>query len=301
MNIGFTLNNYGEYYINLASRLGFDCLEVSADRGTALDVEKMTKDDYKRLAEEREKYGVSIDSVTSMVNHLAGDTERRDNNKFFMRLIQNAHNYGSQIVMTNAFGDPYISPEENMSKYKEVFSEYARAAEDAGVSIVLENCPHSGGYPCVIGNIGYSPAMWEVMFDAVPSQAIGIEYDPSHMVWQQMDYLEAIYDFGDRIYAFHAKDTEINNKQLKRNGIYGSRAENNSGWVFGWWRHRIPGMGLIDWTSIFTALYDVNFKGPMFIEHEDPVFHGERFEEGLWMGLRHLQALAPPIRSRKRV
>lgn len=294
MKIGYTVYDYGEHHLKLAARLGFDCFEAWADRGTVLDVEKMTDDDYKRLAEEQEKYGVSIDSVVCAANHLeANDAKRKDNNALFMKVIKNARKYGAEFVMTNAWADPNLSPEGNIPRYKEVFSEYARAAEAEGVRIVLENCPHTTEYPVTIGNISYSPVIWDMMFDAVPSRAIGIEYDPSHMVWQQIDYVGAIRNYGDRIYACHAKDTEINYKWLGRSGINGP-TDKESTWHNGWWRYRMPGLGQIDWSAIFRALADVNYKGPMFIEHEDPIFSGDRYEEGLWMGLRYLRSMAPP-------
>ena len=294
MNIGF-ISDYDEKSLKLASRFGFDCLEISADKGTELDVDVLSDDDYKRVAEEREKYDISFDSVSCSSNHLIDDeTQRKENNRYFIKLVKNARKLGSGIVMTNAWADPKLSPEDNIPRYKEVFSEYARAAEVEGVRIVVENCAHVTDYPVTIGNISYGPEIWDAMFDAVPSKTIGIEYDPSHMLFLRLDYIKAIHDYGERIYACHAKDAEIDYERLGRVGIYGRRSDKNNGWRNGYWRFRMPGLGQIDWKGIFRALSDINYKGPMFIEHEDPVFDGARFEEGLWMGLRFLRTLAAP-------
>jgi len=148
-----------------------------------------------------------------------------------------------------------------------------KKATDRGVQVAIENCPHGGH------NIANSPTMWQRMFDAVPSEAIGLQYDPSHLVWQGIDPIAPIHEFASRIYAFHAKDTQLDNEILKREGILGS----------GWWRYRVPGYGQIDWQRIFGALADIGYKGDVVIEHEDPVFENELFEQGLRLGLRHLR------------
>jgi sugar phosphate isomerase/epimerase len=113
----------------------------------------------------------------------------------------------------------------------------------------------------------------------VPSTAVGLEYDPSHLYWQGIDYLAAIHRFADRLVFAHAKDTEVMQDRLGQAGIYGS----------GWWRYRLPGLGELDWEAIAGALAEVGYRNGIVIEHEDPVFSGERFEEGLAIGLKYLR------------
>ena len=105
-----------------------------------------------------------------------------------------------------------------------------------------------------------------------------MEMDPSHLAWLGIDYVKAVRDFGTRIFHVHAKDTEVDHDKLHTNGIY----------TPGWWRYRIPGMGDIDWDKFFTALLETGFDGGVAIEHEDPVFEGERGEEGLHRGYLYL-------------
>jgi sugar phosphate isomerase/epimerase len=98
-------------------------------------------------------------------------------------------------------------------------------------------------------------------------------------VFQFIDIERAIYEFRDRIYAFHAKDTQVYPHVLERTGVLGP----------GWWTFRIPGFGDVDWTMIFRALTGIGFDGHMIIEHEDPIFRGDRRQEGLRLGLKHLK------------
>jgi sugar phosphate isomerase/epimerase len=193
--------------------------------------------------------------------------------------------------VTNAFTDRSKTPFENLKVYKEVFGEYAKAAEGEGVRIAVENCPHWVGYPTPVGNIAFSPEMWDAMFGEVPSKAVGLEFDPSHLVWQGIDYLKALVEYGGRVYSFHAKDTEILKDGLYRYGVIGKQIGKESEWDAGWWRYRIPGFGEVNWKGVFNALYEIGYNGPMVIEHEDPVFDGARREEGLRMGLRFLKSL----------
>jgi sugar phosphate isomerase/epimerase len=150
--------------------------------------------------------------------------------------------------------------------------------------IAMENCPHSSLYPRKIGNIGFSPEMWDALFAAVPSGAIGLELDPSHLFWLGIDIPKAIRSYRDRIFAFHAKDCEIDAEGLSKYGIFGKQIGAASAWDTGWWRYRLPGLGQIDWKNVFGALYDIDYRGPMIIEHEDPVFGGDRSEAGLKLG-----------------
>ncbi|MHB1485783.1 MAG: sugar phosphate isomerase/epimerase family protein, partial [Saccharofermentanales bacterium] len=137
-----------------------------------------------------------------------------------------------------------------------------------------------------------NPEMFDYMFESVPSKAIGIEFDPSHLFWQRIDYIEMLKKYGDRIYCFHAKDTEILEDGLQKYGIIGKQIGKIDEWESGWWRYRIPGLGMLDWKKIFDTLKDIDYKGPIVIEHEDSVFGGTRSEDGFDIdiaeeGLKH--------------
>ena len=291
MQIGFLTPDYEPEMVDFAGEAGFDCLELFTVPGGRLDLDQATDDDLKRVLDRFAAAGVKIGTFACSVNHL-DPAEGEANRRYFIKAVHTCRKLGTDVLCTNAWADKSKSPAENIPIFQKVFSEYARIAEDEGVKIAMENCPHSVGYPMPIGNIAYSPEMWEALFNAVPSKAIGLEFDPSHLFWQQIDIERAIHDFGDRIYSFHAKDTEILPDEMGRSGIYGKMLSKGSIWDFGVWRYRIPGWGDINWKGVFRALNDVRYGGPVIIEHEDPVFMGERHKEGLSLGLRFLRGFA---------
>ena len=291
MQIGFLIPDYEPEMVDFAGKAGFDCLELFAVPGGRFDLNTAKEDDIKRIKDHFASANVRIGTFACSVNHL-NPAESEENQRYFIKAIRTCRSLGTNILCTNAWAVPGKSPAENIPVYKTVFSEYARIAEDEGVKIAIENCPHSTGYPIPIGNIAHSPEMWDALFDAVPSKAIGLEFDPSHLLWQQIDIEKAIRNYGDRIYSFHAKDTEILKDQMDRCGIYGKMFGKTSIWDYGVWRYRIPGWGDINWKGLFRALNDVGYKGPIIIEHEDPVFMGERLEEGLSLGLKFLRGFS---------
>ena len=279
MRIGF-LAEYSEERVEFAKKVGFGCLEVPVMPGSALDVRQLTKTKIERVRQVFSQNRIRISNLACSVNHLESDeNKRRENNEYFLDVLKTCKEFGTNIVTTNTWGDRKKTPKENLFLYKKVFTEYARVAEDNGVRVAMENCPHMSSYPFSIGNIGYSPAIWELLFEAVPSQSIGLEYDPSHLVWLGIDYLRGIYDFKETIFVVHAKDTEIIKDNLYKEGILGTN----------WWRYRLPGLGEVNWQKFIGALYDIGYQGDIVIEHEDPVFEGNKTDEGLRLGLKHLK------------
>jgi len=203
-----------------------------------------------------------------------------------------------------------MSIKENIPLFEKVFTPFCAEAEERGIKIAIENCPMMDRFYLRGENIAISPEVWDEMYKVVKSKVLGIELDPSHMIWQGIDYVQAIYDYGDRIFHIHAKDMEINQKVLKRVGIIGQCFGETVGLGHGWWRARLPGWGLMDWPKFLTALIEVGYKGNIDIEHEDDVFaaayakeHIEtesgivekygREEKGLILGYNYLSKLMP--------
>jgi len=305
MKLGYVLYGFSDEIIRFTKETGFQGVELGMHQDSQVaNLDKLTDDDIKRMMDIMQKHQVEFLTVGCSPNHLASDTAtRKEAMRYFMKCMKAARKFGTTTVMTNGGGDHALPPGKQIAVYKEVFGEYAKMAEDEGLVIAIENCPHLHTYPPTVGNIFYGPEMWEACFDAVPSKTIGIEFDPSHMHWLQIDYYSAIREFGDRIYAFHAKDTEILEGGLGRYSTIGKQFDKENEWENGWWRYRIPGWGDIDWREIFRALMDAGFDGPMVIEHEDPVFGGdqpqgneflgEKTQQGLILGLRHLKQFTP--------
>ena len=286
MKLGFT-TWYTEERVAFAGRAGFDGLEVWAELNSPLDLNKMDDGDIARTADWFAQNGTEVLTLQCAPPQLGRDPARRAaNNAYFTRALKSAKKFGTSIVVTQLYIDRDAPPESVLPVYKEIFSRHAETAEREGVVIAVENCPHWGGYPKSIGNLGATPELWDAMFDAVPSKRIGLEFDPSHLCWMGVDYVKAIRTYGDRIFSFHAKDTEILEDRRDKYGIFGRHV---GGDEIGWWRYRVPGWGELNWKGIFGALYDIGYDGPMLIEHEDPVFEGDRANEGLERGLRFLR------------
>jgi sugar phosphate isomerase/epimerase len=278
MKIGF-LTDYSEEIVRWASEVGFGSLELAAGPGSPLDAEKLTSRDIDDVRRVCDRNKIEISALGFYANHLDPDEKvRKRINDYFMKLIDVAAEMDVRVICTFAGRVPELSIEENIPIFKEVFAPYMEKAERRNVKIAIENCPMMGGHPFRGINIAFTPEAWEMMFEAVDSSYLGLEYDPSHLLWLQADYIQAIRDFGDRIFHIHAKDTEIFYHKLGKATIYGS----------GWWRYRIPGWGEVDWQAVISALLDVGYSNNLDIEHEDPVFHGPRFKEGLLLGLKHL-------------
>ncbi|MBP5236403.1 MAG: TIM barrel protein [Clostridia bacterium] len=293
MKLGFVTTPTRENF-EMGKRIGYECVELNE-----IDMLNITDDGIKQIVEMAEENGMTVASIACAVSHLDADpVKKADANRYVMRAIEKAHLFGTDIVMTNAYTDLTDTIQGNIVKFRETFGEYAKAAEDAGVRIVIENCPHMVREPIRFGNLAFSPEMWDVIFTEVPSMALGLEYDPSHLVWQNINIPKTIRMFKDRIYAFHAKDTRIIKENLELVGsVAGKVTKSKFGGKF--WEHCIPGLGDVDWKETFSALYSIGYNGPVFLEHEDPVFTGKRTEQGYIFGYRFLKPYMLDICKKK--
>lgn len=278
MKIGF-LTDYSEEILEFACQAGFKSLQLRARPDERLDAYRMLAGGVEEIKSTIGKYDIEISSLISAPNHLDPDSiKRKKNNDYFLKLIDVCSLLNVKVLGTFAGRDPEKSIEDNIPLFKEVFTIYVEHAKEKEVKIAIENCPMMCGFPFRGVNIGYTPKAWDLMFNAVDSPYLGLEFDPSHLYWLRIDYVQAIYDYREKIYHVHAKDTEILHNKLTKQGIYGKD----------WWRYRIPGMGSINWQGVITALLDVGYQGSIDIEHEDPILKDERYKEGLLIGLKHL-------------
>ena len=272
MRIGFC-SDFSEERVKFAAENGFDTIEVFCSEDGAIRP-SWKKDDIKKAKDVFAKYNLWPMTVFHNDNYAAPDAAK------VKQILKNAEKtmaickeFKTNVMPINAFVHREGGVKGMIASYKKLYAPLAKMAEDNGIVVPIENCPHGGH------NIAWSPEMWEIIFNEVPSKAIGLEYDPSHLVWLGVDYVSALYKFGERVYAFHAKDTEVNEEKLTWQGIMGHS----------WWRYRIPGWGDIDWNKIFTGLYEIGYKGDIAVEHEDPVFGGKRTDEGLRRSVNFLR------------
>jgi len=158
--------------------------------------------------------------------------------------------------------------EDNWPRFREVWPPLVKFAEDQGVRIAIENCPMfftqdewPGGK-----NLARNPAFWRRMFEEIPSPSFGLNYDPSHLVWQQMDYLKPLRDFASRMFHIHLKDARVDRHRLDEVGIMANPLEFHT--------PKLPGLGDIDWGKFFSVLGDSGYQGPVCVEVEDRSYEG---------------------------
>ncbi len=220
-------------------------------------------DDAGRLRTLLDSYPqVKIYALGCAQNYLAGDAaERGQRATTLRRCIEVAAESGISNVVIFAGRDPYRTVEDNLLLFQQVFTPLVEMAERYGVRLAMENCAQRNWW-LTGGDLASTVENWRQLFAIIPSPALGLTFDPSHFVWQGMDYLKAVHEFAARIYYVHAKDTEVLQEQLAVKGIYGE----------GWWRYRLPGWGQVDWPGFFTALREVGYSGAIGIEPEDPLW-----------------------------
>lgn len=283
MKLGY-LCRYSREEVARAARLGFDSLELHAGSICAeLADARKARAAARQARAVLDDYGVSVSAVAHYANPLLGDA--RVARAEFRGAFVVAEVVGTETVAALAGNVPDESTDENLKRFARVFGPIARSAEKAGVRIAFENWPGFGGeLPFKAVNLARSPALWRRMLEAVSSRAIGLEFDPSHLVRIGADHLAALRAFGKRVYHVHAKDTEFLKDSIAEHGYYGGRC----------FRYRIPGYGEVNWAQFISALIEVGYDGGVAIEHEDPVFSGERFEEGLIRGYDVLRPLIRP-------
>ena len=282
-----------------ASEAGYEALEVAAwprigDRdftASHLDAAGLDQAGADAVRALFDRHGLVMSSIAYYDNNLHPDPEaRRAINGHVAACIEAAALLGCPSVGTFVGRDPGRTVAENLAEAEGVFKPLVDLAGERGVALIVENCPmegwHPDGYP---GNLAYSPELWEWMF----SIGLGLNYDPSHLLWLGIDPVAALRPYVDRVAHAHAKDAEVFPERRNRHSFFGKTVERTDGWDSGWWRYRMPGLGQIDWRHLVDALYEGGFDGVLSVEHEDPVWGGdeERVKAGLEVAHRTLRPL----------
>ena len=235
------------------------------------------------------QHGLDVRATTGFAcEPVTRDAAERERQQALCRAaIDVAAAEGVECVGVGSRRDPGADADENLDLFRLAYAPLAEYAEARGVRLVFENWPQGGQ------RLAGTPELWEAMFRAVPSPALGLCFDPSHLVWQGIDWRRALHEFGPRIYHAHAKDTEIVAEPSYRYGIYGAQLAANKGRRSGWYRYRLPGYGIVDWAAYVSALVEAGFDGLLSIEHEDNVYgwldDPDLARRGLIAGLRFLQ------------
>ena len=235
-----------------------------------------------------ERHGVGLSALGYYPNPLVGDAAEREVYANHLRAVIDASALLDVGLVTTFVGrDHAKSLAENMKLFEQVWPPLVAYAEEKGVRIAIENCPmlFSGDEWPGGKNLAVSPAVWRRMFEVIPSTSFGLNFDPSHLIWQGIDYGRAIREFGDRLLHVHVKDERVSPDRLYEHGILG----------LGWHDPKLPGLGDCDWGAFFAALTDVGYRGPVVIEVEDRAY--EYGLEGRQRALRQsLRYIEPFIR-----
>lgn len=257
---------------------GFEALEIAAwpsaggetrrYAGTShVAVEGMTKAHASEVMGRITDKGLTVSALGYYPNPLHPDAAHRQSVIGHLRsVIAAASIMGVKVVNTFMGGDRTLTVDENWTRALQIFPDVVAYAKDHGVTLAFENCPMIFSYDEWPGghNIAYSPKIWRRIFEAW--DGVGMNYDPSHLVWQMIDQNRFVAEFGEKMVHVHAKDLMIDHDGLYENGIMSLGIS--------WQVPRIPGLGDVNWASTFAALYRVGYDGPVIIEHEDRTFEG---------------------------
>lgn len=270
-----------EEMIDTVSEMGFQCVEVAcwpqgkAERRYAgvshIDVAELDDDKAAYILNYCKQKNVEISSLAFYPNTMDGDLEKRNNNiAHLKKVISASAKLGVNMVTTFIGRDQTKSVEENIELFREIWPDIIAYAAERGVKVAIENCPMLFGQDQWPGgqNLMTTPAIWRKLFAIIDSPYFGINYDPSHFIWQQMDYIKPIYEFRDKVFHIHFKDIKLFKDKLDDCGIMAYPLDYMS--------PKLPGYGDVNWGRYVSALTDIGYDGCACIEVEDKAFESSR-------------------------
>ena len=274
---GFTF----EEMIDDVAKNGCTCAEIAcwpqgkAERRYAgvshIDVDNTSAEYIAYVKDYCAKKGVEISSLAFYPNTMDGDLEKRQASiDHLKKVIRMSALLGVNMVTTFIGRDQTKTVEDNIEIFKEVWPPIIKFAEEQGVKVAIENCPMLFGKDQWPGgqNLFTTPKLWRMMFDIIPSDYFGINYDPSHFIWQQIDYIKPVYEFGHKIFHVHCKDIKLYPDKLNDVGIMAYPLEYMS--------PKLPGLGDVNWGKYISALTDIGYDSFVCVEVEDKAFETSR-------------------------
>ena len=285
-----------EQVIDYAASVGFSCVEVCCwPRGKAvrryagithIDINGITKQQMDYYLTYAQSKGVAISSLGYYPNPMEADPEaRKIAAEHLLALIDASAEMGIHLVTTFIGKDKTKTVEENLDLFEEIWAPIICHAEEKKVRIGIENCPmyytkdeFPGG-----NNLASTPYVWREMFKRIPSDYLGLNYDPSHPYLLMSDYIRPLYDFKDKIFHVHFKDIKIYREKLNEHGVFSYPAL--------WHSPKLPGLGGVDFAAFCSALNDIRYEGFACIEVEDKAFEAslEDVKQGIEQSYRYLR------------
>jgi len=280
--------------LDVASSLGFSCIEVACwPRGKAerryagvshIDTEGMTIKEAEEIKRKCREKGITISSLAYYPNAL-DPAKGKEAVSHLSSVIDASSLLGVNLVTTFIGRDPSRTIEENLALFEKTWRPIINYAAERKVRIAIENCPMlfdrnqwPGGQ-----NLFTSPAIWRKVFSIIPDKNFGINFDPSHFIWQKMDYLKPLYEFKERLFHVHFKDIKVSKEKLDDYGILA--------YPLSYMTPKLPGLGDVDWGAFVSALTEVGYDGPACIEIEDKAFEGskEKVLDSLRLSKRYME------------
>ena len=265
-----------EEVIDFAADNGFACVELAcwpygkAARRyagvTHIDVANLDDEKVAYIKKYTEDRNVTISGIGYYPNPLSSDPEVREVSITHIKeCIKGAEKLGVPVVNTFIGKNRTATPEKNWEEFMSVWPDIIAFAEKHKVKIGIENCPMYFRDEWPSGdNLACSPAFWRKMFDAIKSENFGLNYDPSHLVWQRMNYVKPILDFKEKMFHIHIKDAKFYQEKYDEVGMFAPPLDYHA--------PKLPGQGDIHWSEVIAALNDIRYKGAVVIEVEDRAY-----------------------------
>ena len=265
--------------IDFAADNGYSCVELmcwpsgKADRRyagvTHVDVASLDDNETDRIRTKLAHRNITVSGLGYYPNPLHPDKTKAD---FYIdhikKVIDAAVKLNIGVVNTFIGADPGKFEEDNFRQFLETWPPIISYAASRKIRVGIENCPMfftRDEWPSG-NNLAHSPAIWRKMFEAIPSEYFGLNYDPSHLIWQMMDYVKPVHEFREKIFHVHLKDARILHDRINDVGILSTPLNLHT--------PKIPGLGDIEWGKFFSALYEAGYNGPACVEVEDKSFEG---------------------------
>ncbi len=285
-----------EEVIDTAASLGYECVEMAcwpvekASRRyagvTHINIEDLTEEKIQYINRYCQEKNVEISALAYYPNTLTEDLKKRSEIiRHLTSMIKAAPKLHVDTITTFIGRIQTKTIEENLEIFQEVWTPVIHSAEQSKVRIAIENCPmlfDSGQWPGG-QNLMTTPAVWRKAFSLIPSDYFGLNYDPSHFVWQNIDYIKPLYEFKEKIFHVHYKDIKLYPEKLRDVGVMAYPLEYMS--------PKLPGLGDVDWGRYVSALTDIGYDGYTCVEIEDRAFEGskEKILDSLRLSYRYIK------------
>lgn len=285
-----------EETLDVAAEQGYRCVEVACwPRGKAerryagvshIDVENLGDAEAAEILDLCRAKGVEISALAYYPNPMDGDLAKRQASIDHLKKVMAASaKLGVGRVTTFIGRDQNKTIEENLELFRQLWPPIIAYAESLGVQVAIENCPMLFGRDQWPGgqNLATSPRIWREMYKIIPSPYFGLNFDPSHFVWQGMDYIRPLYEFKDRLFHVHFKDIKMFPDRLNEVG--------SLAYPLDYMVPKLPGLGDVNWAKFVSALTDIGYDGYACIEVEDRAFEGskEKILESLRVSKRYME------------